>query len=292
MTICSIKWNILYPSFLGNFAANTKLTFMKRLLFIMSCALFVSCDMIDYHPYDVDISGECGVNDKNIKIIESSCFAKDTIRVVFTGDTQGWFDDTKDMVKSINNQKKIDFVVHGGDLTDFGITKEFEWQRDILNGLDIPYVVIIGNHDCLANGEDTYNAIFGDTDFSFIAGRIKFVCLNTNAFEYDYSSAIPNFSYMENQVTADSADFDRTVVCMHAGPYCEQFNNNVAKPFEYYVRMFPNVLFCTKAHDHQLTVDSPFNDGIMYYGSDCAKDRNYLLFTITSNGYNYEVIYF
>jgi 3',5'-cyclic AMP phosphodiesterase CpdA len=61
---------------------------------------------------------------------------------VFTGDTQGWFDDTKDMVKSINNHHTIDFVVHGGDITDFGITKEFEWQRDILNGLQVPYVVI------------------------------------------------------------------------------------------------------------------------------------------------------
>jgi len=97
---------------------------MKQLFVIIYCALFTSCEMVDYHPYDVNISGECGVNNKNISIIESLCINKDTIRVIFTGDTQGWFDDTKDMVRSINNQKKIDFVIHGGDVTDFGITKE------------------------------------------------------------------------------------------------------------------------------------------------------------------------
>lgn len=29
----------------------------------------------------------------------------------------------------------IDFVIHGGDMSDFGVTKEFLWQRDIMNGI-------------------------------------------------------------------------------------------------------------------------------------------------------------
>lgn len=265
---------------------------MKRLFIIVLSMLVTGCDMIDYHPYDVDISGERGVNDQNIVRIESNCLNKDTIRVVYTGDTQGWFDETREMVKSINGRSNVDFVVHGGDISDFGLTKEFEWQRDILDDLHMPYVVIIGNHDCLANGEDAYSEIFGNMNFSFIAGRVKFVCLNTNAFEFDYSSAIPDFEFIEKEIKSDSANFDRTVISMHAGPYSEQFNNNVVKPFEYYVKMYPNVLFCTKAHDHRLTVETPFNDGITYYGSDCAKDRNYLLFTIYPNGYHYEVVYF
>lgn len=32
MTICSIKWNTLYLSFLANFAANLILNFMRRFL--------------------------------------------------------------------------------------------------------------------------------------------------------------------------------------------------------------------------------------------------------------------
>ena len=82
----------------------------------------------------------------------------------------------------------IDFVIHGGDMSDFGVTKEFLWQRDIMNGLKVPYVALIGNHDCLGTGEETYKTVFGPTNFSFIAGNVKFVCLNTNALEYDYPS--------------------------------------------------------------------------------------------------------
>ena len=37
-------------------------------------------------------------------------------------------------------------------MSDFGLTKEFLWQRDIMNGLHVPYVALIGNHDCLGTG--------------------------------------------------------------------------------------------------------------------------------------------
>ena len=51
------------------------------------------------------------------------------------GDSQRWYDATEDFVKEINKRDDIDFVIHGGDMSDFGVTKEFLWQRDIMNGL-------------------------------------------------------------------------------------------------------------------------------------------------------------
>lgn len=134
--------------------------------------------------------------------------------------------------------------------------------------------------------------MYGALDFSFIAGRVKFVCLNTNATEYNYVAAVPNFDYMEEQLTADSTQFDRTVLCMHARPYSDQFNNNVAKAFEHYTRLFPSLMFCLNAHDHCLQADDIYGDGVMYYGCACASDRCYLLFTITPTGYKYEVVRF
>ena len=53
-------------------------------------------------------------------------------------------------------------------------------------------------------------------DFSVVAGRVKFICLNTNATEYDYIAAVPNFDFMEEEITAHNDDSDATVVCMHA----------------------------------------------------------------------------
>lgn len=264
---------------------------VKRSLYIfILCLLFSSCGLIDYHPYDVRIDGETNVNAHNIEKIEANCKGKTTIRFVTLGDSQRWYDETEDFVKEINKRDDIDFVIHGGDVSDFGLTKEFLWQRDIMNGLKVPYVVLIGNHDCLGTGEETYKAIFGPTNFSFIAGNVKFVCLNTNALEYDYSEPVPDFTFMENEVTARSEEFEKTVVSMHARPFTDVFNDNVAKVFQHYVNQYPGIQFCTAAHTHHYLDEETFNDGIHYITSDCMDYRTYLVFTITPEGHSYELV--
>ncbi|MBQ8673956.1 MAG: metallophosphoesterase [Bacteroides sp.] len=250
------------------------------------------CDMIDYHPYDVRISGERDINVRNMARIEEACKGKDTIRFITMGDSQRWYDETEEFVAVVNRRTDIDFVIHGGDSSDFGLTDEFLWQRDIMNGLQVPWVMLIGNHDCLGTGEETYNALYGDPNFSFIAGRIKFLCLNTNALEFDYSRPIPDFEFIAREMTSRSDEFDKTVVAMHVRPFCDDFNNNVAYVFQRYLKEFPALQFCTAAHEHKQFEMDLFEDGIMYYMSDCMKNRNFYLFTITPNGYDYEVVYF
>lgn len=265
---------------------------MKNFLTIfLVIVLFSNCNKFEYHPYDVNISGQTNVNAENIKQILQTCDGKDTLRVVFTGDTQGWFDDTKDLIASVNNLEKVDFVVHGGDVSDYGMTKEFMLQRDILNTFKVPYVVLLGNHDCLGTGKDVYNKIFGQENFNFIVSGVNFVCINTNALEFDYSNPIPDFDFLENQI-ADSAKYQRTIINMHAKPYNEQFNNNVAKVFEYYVTRFKGLLFCTCAHSHNTAQEDIYGDGVMYYTCACANNRQYNLITITPNGYEFQVIDF
>jgi hypothetical protein len=65
---------LLYPSFL--------------------CLLMAGCDMIDYHPYDVHISGETDVNAHNIAQIEQNCQNKPAVlqkngSVLFAGSREG-----------------------------------------------------------------------------------------------------------------------------------------------------------------------------------------------------------
>ncbi len=265
-----------------------------RHLWFALCTFFLcqACDMIDYHPYDVRISGETDINQKNMVRIEALCRDKDTLRFIVMGDSQRWYDETEDFVYHVNQRGDIDFVLHGGDISDFGVTDEFLWQRDILNGLEVPYVVLIGNHDCLGTGEETFLQVFGETNFSFIAGRVKFVCLNTNAIEYDYSTPVPDFTFMGQEQTSRADEFDRTVISMHIRPGCDEFNNNVSEVFQHYVRNYPGILFCTAAHEHRAFQENLFEDGIMYYMSDCMKHRNYYVFTITPDGYACEVVYF
>ena len=254
--------------------------------------LLSSCDKVfDIHPYDVKIDGETGINAKQMAIIENKFANKDTLRVAFISDTHLWLADAKDQVADVN-KRNVDFVVHCGDLTDTATNKEFEWSRDILKGLNCPFVALIGNHDFLGTGDQTYEVMYGPLDFSFIAGRVKFLCLNTNATEYDYLAAIPNFDWMEEEMKTDSVLFDRTIIIMHAPPYSDQFNNNVCKAFRRYLDFFPGLMCCVYGHNHNDTVIEFYNDGLVFYGIDCAEDRNYRIFTITPDGYEVEQIFF
>ena len=263
---------------------------------LAACCLCMvaSCDTVfDVHPYDVKIDGDRNLNVTNIQKIEAAVKSKDTIRFAMISDSHQWLDDLKSEVNDINRRSdSLDFVIHCGDLTDFGATREFQWTRDHLQKLKIPYVALLGNHDCLGTGNQAYEKIFGNPDFSFIAGKVKFVCLNTNAIEFDYSRPVPNFDFMEEQVKADADDFSRTIVCMHAAPYSEQFNNNVAKVFNFYTHQFPGLMCCLYGHGHHTEQNDIYGDGIIYYQVANAAKHQYYIFTITPKDYRYEVIEF
>lgn len=260
---------------------------------VSALALFglTSCDLIDYHPYDTRVDGAHNINARNIARIEEACRGREELRFVLISDTQRWYDETEAAVKSINALPNVDFVIHCGDISDFGVTKEMELQRDILEGLRVPYVVLIGNHDCLGTGADLFRYLFGAADFSFDAGNTHFVCLNTNAIEYDYSTPVPNFGFIREDREAVSADVSRTVVAMHAQPFSDQFNNNVAEVFQYELRKYPSLSFCVCGHGHKLQAVDHFGDGVLYHEVSAAEQRTYILFTLTKDGgYTHENI--
>ena len=265
---------------------------IQALLVSLSClTLLTGCDIIDYHPYDAKFSGTSDINNRNIARIEAATAGRDSLRFAVISDTQRWYDETADAVSNINTRGDIDFVIHCGDLTDFSATNEFEWMRDELENLQPPYVCLIGNHDCLANGPSVFEAMFGARNFSFTAGDTHFICLDTNALEHDYSTPIPDFTFIANDLDSLSDDVKRTVVAMHAAPGTDQFNNNVAEIFEERMLLFPNLQFGLCGHEHATAVFEPFNDGVKYYECAAAKKREYLVFTLTSEGgVGYEVV--
>lgn len=264
---------------------------MKILVCAACILLLYSCDLIDYHPYDGRVKGDQNLNIKAMEQITGLCRDKDTIRFAMMGDTQRWYDETEDFVTDVNNRDNIDFVIHGGDISDFGLKKEYEWVRSIMGKLKVPYVALIGNHDVIGNGDQVYRKIYGEENFAFIAGDTKFVCLNTNAFEYDYSNPVPDFGFLRKQL-ADSLSHTRTIAVMHAPPGSEQFNNNVKEIFHYTLTKFPQLLFALHAHDHNTKISDMFGDGILYYGCTCMKKRAYFLFTLTPDNYTYEEVHF
>lgn len=247
-----------------------------------------SCEIIEYHPYDARVEGETGLTEKNIRLIEDKMRGKREFRFAMISDTQRQYDETAEVVNILNSRDDIDFVLHGGDVADFGETKEFLWSRDFLNKLRVPYVCLLGNHDCLGTGFNVYLEVFGEDNFAFTAGNVRFVCLNTNALEFDYSRPVPDFDFMEDELRNMPVGIEKTVVAMHVPPGDDEFNNNVGRAFEHYVTSFPRVQFCLFGHIHRWAEEEFFGDGVVYYGCTTIGKRGYYVVTIKEEGYEVE----
>lgn len=283
---------------------------ISLLYLLLVASLISSCDMVENQPYAARITGKTDLNTIYAREL-SAAGLRLPFSFVFITDTQGSLDEMRQAIGIIRSRKDIDFIVHGGDLTDFGIVKEFIWARDIMEEAGIPYITVIGNHDCLGNGNDTFDYIFGPENFSFNIGPVHFLCLNTIALEYDYSRPVPDLDFIERDIlsvaetNAQHPDsITHSIVVMHSRPYDEQFNNNVAKPFNYYISQLPGMDigksgsdtcdkgFCINGHNHAIAVSDIFDNGILYYQCADMGKRTFFIFTVTDDGYDYETVVF
>lgn len=261
-------------------------------LILLLCGLLTSCDLIEFHPYDIrKDSGEHDLNNLNISRIEASDDDNDTIRFIFISDTQRFYDETQAFVKAANQLNGIDFVIHGGDITDFGLSKEYLWIHGLLKKLKMPYVAIIGNHDMIGHGKEVYRNIYGDYNFSFTFRNTRFICINTNALEGIEDTPIPDLDFM-SRFTSDTAGIENNIVVMHSPPNDVQFNGESVNGFKRILESYKNPLFCLHGHLHQFEVNEYLNNGIKFYGCDDMSGRNYILFTIIGNKYTSSLVYF
>lgn len=252
-----------------------------------------SCEEVfDYHPYCVKVTGRTGINASNAAEIARITAGRRSFRFAFVSDTQRWYDETEAFVADVNRRADIDFVVHGGDLTDFGVNDEFIWQRDILEGLRVPYVAVIGNHDCLGTGRQTFSKVWVPLNYSFSAGDVRFICLNTNALEFNYSVPVPDMAFIKDEQTHFPDSCNRTIVVAHCMPYDDPFNDNLAEYYNYRILSLPGLMFHISGHVHSMEVRHPFDDDITYYTTTCVEDRAYMIFDITEDGYSYETVHY
>lgn len=277
-------------------------------IILSAIAVFSGCDNLEEHPYASKIHGTTDVIAKNVAKVEQSGL-KLPIKFGFVTDTQGSYNELEEAVESLKKRGDLSFIIHGGDMTDFGLPKEFVWCRDLMQKTGLPYLPVLGNHDCLGNGENTYRYIFGDLNYSFNVGPVHFVMLNTIALEYDYSRPVPDFGFMTSDYEAvDSINaahpdsITHTIAVMHSRPFDSQFNNNVADAFNYYLEHYPGMKspegetsthgFCLCGHNHLYQVEDLFDNGIVYWQCADLGKRQYFVVTVTEEGYEVETIDF
>lgn len=278
------------------------------LLAVLAFALS-GCDNFEPSPYAASIKGKRNTNAVSIEALTSAGLTL-PLRFAFITDTHDATRETEQAIDIIRRRGDVDFIIHGGDLTDFGLPKEYMWCRDAMEKSGLPYVAVIGNHDCLGNGEDNYEWIFGAKNYSFTVAGIHFVCLNTTALEYDYSEPVPDLNFIVEDAAAVSEineqfpdSISHTVVVMHSRPFDEQFNNNVATPFIYYLHSFPGMnadsegctythAFCLCGHNHHFLASDLYDCGLMFYQGDNIAKRTFMIFTVDADGYEMEKVEF
>ncbi|WP_192822204.1 metallophosphoesterase [Rufibacter sp. LB8] len=250
---------------------------------------FSSCDLFDYHPYEGNVTYKnlTAENVARIKALESTFPAQATLKFAFISDTHNFFEEKEAMVKDINS-RNVAFVLHGGDITNYGFTDEFERSHRVLSKLNAPYVTVIGNHDCLGDGDKIYQAMYGPLNHSFTFKNNKFIFLNSNFLEFDAS--VPDLDYLQRELQAP-ADITNKFVVAHISPDHGEANPAKAMGYATLMQQF-TVGLSLHGHIHGHTVRQPYNDGITYLTTASANKRNYVMVTVTGNTITHEVITF
>lgn len=83
-------------------------------------------------------------------------------------------------LNDINAQDSLDFVLFGGDVTNFGSDRQIAAAKKTYDALRIPYWVVSGNHDSKwsESGCNTFVKVFGYEQFEFEAGGYRFIGCN------------------------------------------------------------------------------------------------------------------
>lgn len=78
-------------------------------------------------------------------------------------------DDLRRCIADVNKRSGLDFVLVGGDLTDFGSDEELQGVKLMLDSLEYKYYVVPGNHDAKwsESGCNTFLKVFGYERFEF-----------------------------------------------------------------------------------------------------------------------------
>lgn len=84
-------------------------------------------------------------------------------------------------VSDLNSMSGLDFVIFGGDITEFGSDEEIAHAHAIISKLKVPWYIVGGNHDSKwsESGCNTFKDVFGYEWFEFEAGGIRFLGCNS-----------------------------------------------------------------------------------------------------------------
>ncbi|OFY38371.1 MAG: hypothetical protein A2309_11160 [Bacteroidetes bacterium RIFOXYB2_FULL_35_7] len=211
--------------------------------------------------------------------------------MAFTGDTHNFFDETEKFVSKVNQNTSIDFVIHVGDLADFGLPKQYLWANTILLKLKAPYFVVVGNHDLVGNGSQAYQEMYGAFNFSFIYAGTKFIYINTNSREFEFNGTVPDINWLGEQLKPKES-FTKAVVIFHVPSMDPDFDASLEESFTNTLASYNNVIFCIHGHLHGHAIYRSYNDSIFHVNVYGVENYKFNVIKIVNNQFEVEKVEF
>jgi predicted phosphodiesterase len=244
---------------------------MKNLSIIILCFfVLTSCsDFVEYSPYD------CDVHTLNLNYIEAeniSELVSDTLKFALVSDPHDNYDDLEDAFNNINQHSGLQFVVCCGDVTNSGLSQEYQWYKDAIAKSKYPVFTVIGNHDYRSNGATIFTKMFGSSNMSFTASIYKFILFDDIIWENN--NARPQYEWLANELE-DSTHYN--VVLTHIPPWSDQMVGSNSKMYNQIVTK-QNTILSLHGHDHAF-IDIVYNE-VHSVVSDWVKNRNYTIITL------------
>lgn len=263
-------------------------------ILLFSALVFAGCEKFEFDPnQSVDIESGEQLNYTNVNTIQDRR-ADSIIDFVLMGDSHIDYENLDKLVKNVNQRNDIDFVIHAGDLTEYGILLQYKQTADYMQRLKHPFVTVVGNHDLVGNGESAYIHMFGHLNYSFIYSDVKFVFFNSNSREYGFNGKVPDLGWLQQEINAPG-NYNRIILVSHVpyfdkdfdqgmrGDYLNIITNNTGKP----------VLLSLNGHLHDGFIDTPSQAaGILHLGAGSVNRRGYIVVHIKGSDISYEKVHF
>lgn len=255
----------------------------KTIRFCFTVLLFlilIACrDIFQFSPHQTDIDSV--MQNQTVKNITrlSQIDPGSSVRFSFAivSDTHCHYRDFSDAIAHINSDTDIQFTIHAGDMTDFGLKQQYEVSCSILQKLNRPFFAVIGNHDCLGNGQEIYKKMFGDFFYVFAFSDTVFLLFHDNIWELD--NIPPDINILDN-VLASMSMYPNKILVGHIPPFGDQFDFPVEKAYRDLLKKH-SVALSAHGHVHEFRFDPDFyNDGIPYLTVDTIVNRCYVKVTI------------
>jgi 3',5'-cyclic-AMP phosphodiesterase len=254
------------------------------ILFLITTALLLpSCEKFDFNTYEINRDNiiKEATTEFNLQRLLAQP-TKDTLHIVLIGDLQRFYDELRDFVAVVNKLPRVDAVIITGDLSDFGLSKEYKWINEELIKLKVPFLTVIGNHDCLANSNQIYERLYGPLNYSFTWNRIRFVMHNTNGLEYGFNGKVPDLNWMRDQLR-DVENYEYSLFVSHVPPVSDDFDKSLIEQYTSLIRNSKNTVFSANGHRHNYEVDQPYGDNVWYVNTSSPSNRIYSYISIYLN---------